>query len=132
MSQLRPHVHRERHLQALSAVWDLATPLTDDYEAGAEQGEEEGQGEGPGGSPVLKRTMVIEEAHHIARRAIEITLVGGFDQVSSFIALLTMLVSLAQPPCSAVPLIFGHYLISAGLYLPCRKKQLERRSNNLK
>nr|KAG5700688.1 hypothetical protein BaRGS_029053 [Batillaria attramentaria] len=70
MSQLRPHVHRERHVQALSAVWDLATPLTDDYGV-------EGEGEeGPAG----RRVRVITEPHHIARRAIEITLVGGFDQ----------------------------------------------------
>jgi hypothetical protein len=79
MLQLRSHVRRERHLQTLSAVWDLATPLVDDYEA------EQGQGAGPEGSrtPVLgaRGSKVITEIHHIARRAIEITLVGGFDQV---------------------------------------------------
>ncbi|KAK7104512.1 uncharacterized protein [Littorina saxatilis] len=74
MSQLRPHVHRERHLQTLSAVWDLGTPLTDDYEAE--------EGVGPEATPTARRTKVIEEPHHIARRAIEITLVGGFDQVT--------------------------------------------------
>ncbi|KAL8583828.1 hypothetical protein ACOMHN_040297 [Nucella lapillus] len=78
MAQLRPHVQRERHLQALSALWDLGTPLTDDY------GVEEGKGEGVGSSsPVTQGTKkVLEEPHHIARRAIDITLAGGFDQVT--------------------------------------------------
>ena len=87
MSQLRPHVQRERHVQALSAIWDLGTPLTDDYQAGEGQVPVQGAGSEAGpkmsGTPVVvKKTKVIEEPHHIARRAIEITLAGGFDQVS--------------------------------------------------
>ncbi|XP_050405074.2 uncharacterized protein LOC126820931 [Patella vulgata] len=62
MRALRCHVHRNRFSQFMSAAWNLNQTITDDFEK--------------------ETPVVLTKRMDIARRAIEITCIGGFDKVT--------------------------------------------------
>lgn len=62
MRALREHVHRNKHRQLLSAAWNLNQTVIDDYEQDV--------------------TASLTERIDIAKRAIQITSIGGFDKVT--------------------------------------------------
>ena len=62
MRALREHVHRNKHRQFLSAAWNLNQTVIDDYEQDI--------------------TVKLTERIDIAKRAIQITSIGGFDKIT--------------------------------------------------
>lgn len=62
MRALREHVHRNKHKQILSAAWNLNQTVVDDFEQ--------------------EVTANLTERIDIAKRAIQITSIGGFDKVT--------------------------------------------------